>query len=180
MAFSRHLWRTLSRSRVAWKERWWACNLHFDWFCVIYVWKLWLLHENVVTLNAARKMFTALKTNWRRCSSEIFTLWSMWPRSLRISLFCLPVEVACRNRRWTSFSSYRQSFFLARISIFLCWLINRLHRITCSCKRGRRILFPRSSDAVAIFSGFHLLRIEVSYKISKKKILITFLAFRDI
>ena len=49
---------------------------------------------------------TASETNWRRCWSEMVTLWRMWQRSLKILLIHIPVEIAYENRCWTSFSSY--------------------------------------------------------------------------
>ena len=60
---------------------------------------------------------TASETN-RRCSSDMFTFLSTWRRSLRILLFHIPLEIACKNQRWTNFSSYGQSSSLARISTF--------------------------------------------------------------
>ena len=59
---------------------------------------------------------TASETNWRRCWSEMVTLWRMWQRSLKIYLIHIPVEIAYENRCWTSFSLYGQFSSSARIS----------------------------------------------------------------
>ena len=118
MAFSRHFWRILNGSRVAWQATRWTWNWYFDWYCAIYVSKLWLRQENVLTLglwedirqNSFKDIFVVcnlgneliIRSRWIRIlvhSSEIFTFWSTWQKSLQLLLFRLLVEIACRNRR---------------------------------------------------------------------------------
>ena len=54
----------------------------------------------------------------------MFTFQSTWWRLLQILLFHIPVEIAYRNQRWTSYLSYQHSSFFAWISTFSRLLIS--------------------------------------------------------